>query len=233
MSRTSVRPLDHGDPLGQLTMLGPRMLMLSAEAAAGLVQGLARLLAPALAEGARTATEFRLGSLLPRSACCEIPETECPPRCVCEVTWEAACGETVAATIRVVNRSSATRTFSVTALPFPGLDPKEAAIAIEPASLELSPSTSAVVSASFVVPGEAHAAAHETEIVVRGAYEQCVRVILHVAERHRCADEAPHCVCEVVQGDPPPRIRAHHWYDHFQCTEPCGRSGTVLTWDHK
>lgn len=39
--------------------------------------------------------------------------------------------------------------------------------------------------------------------------------------QRECCCRQKCCTCEVVLGDPPVRIRAHHWYDHFQCTERC------------
>ena len=92
-------------------------------------------------------------------------------------------------------------------------------LSLSPATLTLQAGQTGIVNAKFTVPnapdGDYHA-----EIVIKGAYEQCVRVRLRISCKKVCGDE--HCVCEVVQGDPPVRIRAHHWYHHFQCTEPCG-----------
>jgi hypothetical protein len=77
---------------------------------------------------------------------------------------------------------------------------------------------SGIVDARFTVPNVPEGD-YDAEIVVVGAYEQCVRVTLRVRCKKTCGDER--CTCEVIQGDPPLRIRTHHWYDHFQCTEPC------------
>ena len=154
--------------------------------------------------------------------CCEIPETECPPRCVCEVRWEASPGETPSITVRVTNSSKSARTFQVHATPFVGFGGSPGTLSLSPSSLTLQPGHAGIVSANFTVPnvpeGDYHA-----EIIVSGAYEQCVHVTLRVQCRKTCGDE--HCTCDVVQGDPPVRIRAHHWYDHFQCIEPCVNEG--------
>jgi hypothetical protein len=149
---------------------------------------------------------------------CAIPETECPPRCVCEVTWRAAPGETPGLAIRVRNASKAARTFALSATPFTGAGGSPGKIALAPTSLSLPPGESGLVDATLTVPNVAPGD-YEAEIVVRGAYEQCVRVTLEVRGEKACGDER--CLCEVVQGEPPVRIRAHHWYDHFQCTERC------------
>jgi hypothetical protein len=162
---------------------------------------------------------------LRRPDMCAIPETECPPRCVCVVSWEASPGETPALTLRVRNASKVARTFTVSATPFTGAAGSPGTIALQPASLSLPPGHSDVVNGTFAVP-EIDTGDYEAEILVEGAYDQCVRVILKVRSQKTCGDDR--CTCEVVQGDPPVRIRAHHWYDHFQCTEPCGeRRGTL------
>ena len=171
---------------------------------------------------ARKAPEFLppmpdLATLRPKGPC-TIPERECPPLCVCEVVWEAASGETLHLAVRVTNSSRSFRTFQLNATPFTGAGSSPGTIKLEPVSLSLAAGQSGHVNASFTVPdaprGEYHA-----EIVVKGAYEQCVCVTLKVQCEKTCGEEC--CTCEVVQGDPPVRIRAHHWYDHFQCTEPC------------
>src|SRR5262249_46017024 len=89
---------------------------------------------------------------------------------------------------------------------------------LSPASLSLAPGQAGVVRATFTVPRTPEGD-YDAEIVVRGLYEQCVCVTLKVQCKKTCGDEC--CACEVVQGDPPVRIRAHQWYHHFQCTEPC------------
>jgi hypothetical protein len=149
---------------------------------------------------------------------CEIPEIDCPPRCVCEVTWEASPGETPALTVRVTNASKFARTFHLDATSFVGDGGSPGTITLAPKSLSLPAGHVGIVNATFTVP-DVPEGAYEAEILVRGAYEQCVRVRLTVKCEKTCGESR--CTCEVVQGDPPVRIRAHHWYDHFQCTEPC------------
>jgi len=158
-----------------------------------------------------------LTSLRPECPC-EIPETECPPRCVCEVTWEARPGETPSLTVRATNASSSPRTFHIYATPFAGPGGSPGTIKVAPASLTLQPGNSGVADAKFTVPNTPEGE-YRAEIIVKGAYEQCVCVRLKVQCKKTCGDE--HCFCDVVQHDPPKRIRAHHWYDHFQCIEPC------------
>jgi hypothetical protein len=148
--------------------------------------------------------------------CCEIPETECPPKCVCNIDWSTATGNKISANITVTNTGSQTRNFTFTAAPFSGPgDPKDL-IQLSPASATLVPGQSVSVAAALTVgsdfqPGQKYT----SEIHVLGAYPQCVCVTLNVD----CSQQSH--PCKVEQGDPPVRIRAHHWYDHFQCEEPC------------
>jgi hypothetical protein len=150
---------------------------------------------------------------------CAIPEIDCPPRCVCDVTWEASPGETPGLTVRVTNTSSSARTFQFQATPFTGPSGSPGTLALAPPTLTLQPGQTGVVNAKFTVPNVPEDDYH-AEILIKGAYEQCVRVRLRVRCRKTAGDE--HCTCDVLQGDPPVRIRAHHWYHHFQCVEPCG-----------
>lgn len=154
--------------------------------------------------------------LFSTSDCCDIPQQDCPPRCVCEIAWEACPGETVKASVRVRNTSAQARNFTFSAAPLQGGGDAPGALAISPAARTLQSGESVDVAIVLAVndkfrPGERYA----TEILIRGAYEQCVIVRLDVVS------SATVC-CEIDQGDTPVRIRAHRWYEHFQCTEPCG-----------
>ena len=148
------------------------------------------------------------------SAVCDIPETECPPRCVCTINWDACRGERRQHAIRVTNTAKDDLAFVLKATPFSGLAGGSDLIALQPAQLTLKPGESGLSIASITVPEDAPAGDYRAEILVQGKYEQCVRVNLTIGD-------SKHCVCEVAQGDIPVRIRAHHWYDHFQCVEPC------------
>jgi hypothetical protein len=164
---------------------------------------------------ASRAVEASLPRLRLSLGCCDIPEQECPPRCVCEIDWAACRGETLKATIRVTNTGSKPQNFSFQATPFQGPGNPPDQIQLAPTNATLAPGGSTVVQATLTVSGAFQSGQQYTaEILIRGAYEQCVRVNLVVG----C--EAV-CHCEVEQGDIPVRIRAHQWYDHFQCEEPC------------
>jgi hypothetical protein len=193
------------------------MVTLGADAITDFVQQMASVLAPAIS--GMKAPKLQL---FPRAkdACCEIPEVDCPPRCVCEITWDASAGEELNCTIRVRNASQSARTFTIEATQFAGPgNPTD--ITVSPTKLDLKPGASGVVSVSYTVPEAQPQGDYYAEIVITGSYEQCVEILLHVLPKQLCPPGQPHCFCEVVQGEPPVRIRAHHWYDHFQCTEPC------------
>jgi hypothetical protein len=154
---------------------------------------------------------------------CHIPETECPPHCVCRIVWDVSRGEKLRATIDVTNRSPTTRVFNFTATPFRGPNNPATPIQLTPASASLNPNQTVVVTVEFVVTDEfQHCQTYTAEVLIRGAYEQCVHVTCNIEP-----DKTAHCVVE--QGDPPTRIRAHHWHSHFQCEEPCPETKTRPT----
>jgi hypothetical protein len=189
--------------------LAPRLMVISADTTRDFVRAAGELISATLPT-----------IQVPRTArpCCEIPETPCPPRCVCDLTSEARPGEAISLTVRVINASKSTRTFQLHATTFVGPGGAPGALTLAPSSLTLEAGHAGIITATFTVPNIPEGD-YRAEIVVQGAYEQCVRVTLRVRCRKTCGDEP--CICDVVQGEPPVRIRAHDWYDHFQCTEPC------------
>ena len=219
MSHGTVRSPSAGrPPVEELLDFASRLLIMSVDNVRTLIQEAPRGLASLPA----------FPSLGPPSPCM-IPETECPPRCVCDVTLDATPDEKVAVTIRVRNDSSSQRTFQLSATPFTGAGGSPGTLSVSPETLQLPPRHAGIATASFTVPSVPEGS-YDAEILVHGAYEQCVRVRLRVGCRKRCGDEQ--CLCEVVQGDPPYRIRAHQWYHHFQCVERCEdpRGPVVRDW---
>jgi hypothetical protein len=209
MTHTRNRPTaSRQASLDEIATVGARLLTLSIENSLAMMRQASTLFA--------VLPDLRL----PRAqdACCEIPETDCPPRCVCEVRWQANPREATGMSVRVTNSSATARTYVLHATPFVGPDGSPGLISLEPATLALAPGQVGLVKATFTVP-DIPEGTFDAEIVVRGAYEQAVCVTLVV----KCEKTVGHRdeICDVVQGDPPVRIRAHHWYDHFQCTEPC------------
>jgi hypothetical protein len=149
------------------------------------------------------------------SCCCEIPETHCPPRCVCEIKWQGRAGEQLKSSIRVTNTSKKPRSFHFTANSFQGPGNPQTPLTLSQANANLGPGQSTFINVSFTPnqvfqPGQTYHA----EVLIKGAYEQCVCFEF-------TALREGHVDCEVEQGDPPIRVKAHQWYDHFQCAEPC------------
>jgi hypothetical protein len=155
-----------------------------------------------------------IGGITAEDGCCEIPVTDCPPRCVCEVVWEGMHDQNLAATITVTNTRKVAQNFALSATPFEGPSGISGASAtVSPANIHLNAGGSATVKVEFVVPKTFAAGdAYDAEVRVLGLYEQCVRLRLHVRP-------VPHCA--VKQGEIPTHIRAHRWYEHFQCEELC------------
>jgi hypothetical protein len=187
-----------------LAAMGGKLLSLSLDSSLKFMRGVMDIITPALSNA-------KMPYL---SAVCDIPETECPPRCVCTINWVACRGERRQHAIRVTNTSKQDVTFRLKATSLIGLDGGSDLIVLQPNQLVLKSGESGLSTASITVPDNAPTGEYHAEILVQGQYEQCVRVNLSVGA-------SKNCVCEVAQGDIPVRIRAHHWYDHFQCVEPC------------
>ena len=143
--------------------------------------------------------------------CCEIPETACPSQIVCHIDWEGCAGDTLRHHINVTNTSTCKRDFSFVAKPFSCSDDS---IKITPTKKTLLPDEQIKILATFVIPENFSGGTYKSKIVISGAYEQYVTVSLNVKPRQDCC-------CDVKQGDIPTRIKAHHWYHHFQCEEQC------------
>jgi hypothetical protein len=152
-----------------------------------------------------------------QSSCtCQVPEQDCPPRCVCDLNWVTYPGARLEGTVRVTNTGKVSRlfTFQATNLVSAGHDP-DITPSLQPDQATLAPGQSVVVQVSAAGTDRLQIGRQYTaEIRVAGLYEQCVRIQVDVESERR-----PHC--EVEQGEMPTRIRAHRWSDHFQCEEPC------------
>ena len=149
------------------------------------------------------------------AGCCRIPETSCPPRCACEINWEGRQGEHLTANIRVTNTSGEERAFQFVPAPFQGPGNPVAALTVAPASAVLAAGQSIYLIVQFVpdqtfAPGQNYHA----DLLLQGVYEE--RVCF--AFKPLCNQQSE---CDVKMGEPPIRLRAHNWYSHFQCAEPC------------
>jgi hypothetical protein len=144
------------------------------------------------------------------NACCAVPTQDCPPRCIAEISWEGCACEPQRATVTVKNTGTQARNFTFGA---GSLGP--AKVEVAPPAAQLAPGQA--VTLQVVVPGNQglkEGETYSTELLIRGAYEQCVQLKLRVE---------PSVVpqLEVAQGEIPERITELKWYRHWQCTDPC------------
>lgn len=195
------------DSLQRLVEIGPKLVLMSVESGLSVARDATHLFTHSL-------PRIHLGipyACLP----CEIPETECPPHCVCELEWKACRRQNLQATIHVKNTARVARQFTFKATPFQGPGNPNVAVQLTPSNKLLQPRESVAVAVNFTVTPEFQAGQlYYGEVLITGAYEQCVRLVLHIHP-----EVTPHCIVE--QGEIPTRIRAHRWYDHFQCEELC------------
>jgi hypothetical protein len=153
---------------------------------------------------------------LARSAICDIPTTDCPPKCACTINWDASPGEFRKSTIQIHNTSKDSITYTFVPKSFKSCGKTlNSSPGVVPQSITAAPgeTVSAVIG---VAVGEEFQSgtAYDAEILVQGKYERCVKVVLNVA----CACDT---ACSFDQGDIPYKVRADSWYRHFQCSEPC------------
>jgi hypothetical protein len=221
-------PTDVVSEFGRMASTGTRQLATAVVASQPLLEAYIGLLRtvmalPALAMSSVSSVSSMgrpvMASVMPGGSCCdcEIPETDCPPYCVCEIAWEGAPGDKLKATIQLTNTRQAAQQFVIGAGPFRGPSGNTgAAVSPAPAAVNLPANQSTTIVVTFQVPATFTAGSiYSSEMTVTGLYEQCVKVTLRV----RATPPEPHC--DVKQGEIPKRIRAHHWYEHFQCEEPC------------
>ena len=206
MSQIGIEPSkgNCSQSIQDFTKIGGDLLSLSMDSSLKFVRAVLDMLTPSLAG-------MNLPCIQP---VCDIPETECPPKCVCKIHWEVCKGENRKHAIRITNTAKKVIDFKLSATPFEGLAGSSNLITLQPDRLVLKPGESGVSMAGITVPEAAPSGSYRAKILVRGQYEQHVRVDLTVKD-------VRHCICDIRQGEIPVRIRAHRWYDHFQCVEPC------------
>jgi len=170
--------------------------------------------------------DLRKINALYRGYDCNIPETECPPYCVCEMEWDACEGGTVTGSIEIKNTGKQSISFNVSADTFRShTDNSGVAPQLSPANFTLAPGEARIV--GITVKAEDNFNQSDTyisQVKVRGRYEQCVRLKLRVRHTNKP-------VCSVEHGEIPKRIVAHNWYDHFQCEELCFQPVSTATFN--
>ena len=147
---------------------------------------------------------------------CAIPQTACPPYCACTLEWTVVPGDQRVGHIRITNTSQQPIAYSLEATPLHTCGQTlETRPRLEPQFARAAPGESLLVQVAIDTdkswqPGEIY----ESEIKVRGLYEQCVCVRVHVPA-------APEPCCALEMGEIPKRVSADDWWRHFQCTELC------------
>ncbi|MFQ5560062.1 MAG: hypothetical protein ACE5FU_05685 [Nitrospinota bacterium] len=147
---------------------------------------------------------------------CTIPETKCPPYCVCTLTWHACEGDKRTGRIHIENTSRQPISYTIEAVSFRS-GGKDSAVkpSISPDTLNIPAGKSAAVDVAVTVDNNFDPdRTYKSEVKIRGKYERCICLTLKVGS---CCNE----FCEIDHGDIPTRIRADQWYRHFQCTEEC------------
>lgn len=184
--------------------------------ASGMVRDSVRIGQPLMDAYLKGLSSFAPGIKQIASRCCDIPETECPPRCVCELSWDVCQGDVAKGSLDISNTGKQAVSFKLDASDFAsdrddsGVEP-----AINPSNFSLAPGETKKVSVSVQVGNGFDAnERYESEIKVIGRYEQCVQLNMYVRRK-----QTPYC--KVEHGEIPKRIVVHHWYDHFQCEELC------------
>jgi hypothetical protein len=147
---------------------------------------------------------------------CQIPESECPEYCVCELHWDACSDDSVNGTIDIQNTGKNASRFVLNTEAFSSeCSMSQVKPVVDPASFTLKPGESKRIMVSVQIDDSMEAEnVYNSEIKVAGRYEQCVRLSINVRRRTQPC-------CKVEHGEIPTRIVAHHWYDHFQCEELC------------
>jgi hypothetical protein len=146
-----------------------------------------------------------------QKSCCDIPETNCPSPYVCRILWEGCPGDTFKYQLQVTNTSDIEREFNL--IPSPFLCTEEA-VTVTPDNKKLLPDQSLNATISFTIPDTFGGGLYRARIKVAGAYAQFITINLTVADHQDCC-------CSIEQGEIPTRLKAHQWFDHFQCEEQC------------
>lgn len=142
---------------------------------------------------------------------CKIPETHCPPRCICAVDWCGSVGDRLTHHVVLTNSGKHRRNFELVALPFSCTEVK---VRIHKDFATLAPGESLKTSIEFTIPEGFAGQTLMAEVLVRGAYEQSICITLDVKSIAQAC-------CDIHQGEIPTRIKAHQWFHHFQCEVPC------------
>ncbi len=137
------------------------------------------------------------------------------PRVKPSIDWKIERGVEPTASLTIRNEGTETRSFAIASTPWVGPGGAAASLNASPPTVDLASGQTAVVElkmlgSAALSPGQEY----RCEVVVDGFEESRIDA--------RCmikTDPTDHADAE--QGEFPTRIRAHQWYEHFQCTEDC------------
>jgi hypothetical protein len=131
------------------------------------------------------------------------------------IVWEIERGVTPLAHLSLANESKERRVFQLSITPLVGVNAEAAELALSATRIELEPRGHAVLRVQLkdtlaLGPSQRYHAA----LLVDGGKAPRIPITCTIKPD-------PAAYVEVSQGDLPMRLRAHHWYDHFQCSLPC------------
>jgi hypothetical protein len=148
---------------------------------------------------------------------CDIPTTDCPPYCICELRWEACEGEKLVGYVEIKNTGDDNVQFHFAPEAFRNNNqPTEIKAQVDKPTVPLKPNESEKVTVTVNLSDHAihFDSRYYAEMKVIGRYEQCVKLEFTAKRK-----SLPYCFIE--HGEIPTRIVPHHWYHHFQCEELC------------
>jgi hypothetical protein len=131
------------------------------------------------------------------------------------IDWKILRGMAPTASLSVSNTGKEARVFSFMPSALAGPQSGGSCLVVTPDALQLDEGEVGVVQVqldnTFLLSAGQR---YRGEILVRGFYDQRLLVTCTV-------EPDASAYLEVKQGEAPTRVRAHRWYDHFQCTESC------------
>jgi hypothetical protein len=131
------------------------------------------------------------------------------------IVWQIERGVTPLAHIGFSNPDQGPLEVGFSTTPLVGVDAEAATLTLSATRVVVEPRGHAVLrlrlqNTAALSPGQDYHAA----LLIDGLSKERVPITCTIKQ-----DPTAHA--QVSQGDFPTRIRAHHWYDHFQCTVPC------------
>lgn len=187
-----------------LLLLTPRLLFATLDTGAGVIR---RTLDGSYDQ--YDATHCRVCHDYHPGACCAVPEMACPSPC--HIQWRGCVGDSLKYQLQITNRGKVERDFTLTPEAFPVTGET---VSVSPDKKTLAPDESFTVVVSFTIPDTMAGGCFQARILLTGAYEEPILVSLEVKTRQCCQSH-------IEQGETPKKVRAHHWFHHFQCHQDC------------